>query len=53
MRQSVCVYKVGLTQTVQKLLLGCIRKITKSDYWLRYACLTVRSSVRMKQLGSH
>jgi hypothetical protein len=31
------------------LLVRCIRKIPKSDYWLRHVSLTVR----MEQLGSH
>jgi len=28
-----------------------VRKIAKSDYWLRYVCLSM--TVRMEQLGSH
>ena len=35
------------------LLFGRVHKITKSDYYLRHVCLSVRPSVRMEQLGSH
>jgi len=30
-----------------------IRKIAKSGYWLRHACVSVRLSVRTEQLGCH
>jgi len=29
------------------------RKISKSDYWLRHVCLSVRPSVHTEQLGAH
>jgi hypothetical protein len=35
------------------LALRRVRKITKSDYYLRHFCSSVRPCVRMEQLGSH
>jgi hypothetical protein len=31
----------------------CVRKIAKSDCYIRHVCLSVLPSVHMKQLGSH
>jgi hypothetical protein len=39
-------------QLIVDRVFGCVRKIAKSDYWLRYGC-PVRPSVRRAQLGSH
>jgi hypothetical protein len=38
----------------QIIVLRRVRKIAKSDYQLRYMCLSIRPSVlRMEQLGPH
>jgi len=51
--------RIGLPRTLVQFHASgsdfkCVRKITKRDYWLRYACLSVcRLSVRLEQLGCH